>query len=43
MHDACKGNLIHIMRFPHFGNLLVIYILEVPKYDTGACVTNAIS
>jgi hypothetical protein len=31
MHDACKGNLVHIMRFPYFSNLLVIHILEVSK------------
>jgi hypothetical protein len=28
MHDACKGNLVHIMRFPYFSDLLVIHILE---------------
>jgi hypothetical protein len=31
MHDACKGNLVHIMKFPCFSNLLVIHILEVAK------------
>jgi hypothetical protein len=43
MHDACQGNLVHIMRFPYFSNLLVIHILEVAKYETIACVSNAIS
>jgi hypothetical protein len=43
MHDACKGNLVHIMWFRYFSNLLVIHILEVAKQETIACVSNAIS
>jgi hypothetical protein len=31
MHDVCKGNLVHIMMFPYFSDLLVIHILEVSK------------
>jgi hypothetical protein len=31
MHDACKGNLIHTMRFPYFSKVRVIHILEVAK------------
>jgi hypothetical protein len=42
MHDACKGNLVHIMRFSYFSNLLIIHILKVAKQETIACVSNAI-
>jgi hypothetical protein len=43
MHDACKGNLVHIMRFPYFSNLFIIHILEVAKKKDIACVSNVIS
>jgi hypothetical protein len=31
MHDAYKGNLIHITRFPYFSKVHVIHIIEVAK------------
>jgi hypothetical protein len=43
MHDLCKGNFVHITRFPYFSNILIIHILEVAKQETIACVSNAIS